>query len=366
MTGAPAAPDEPAILAYPGDIQAETGGYRYDRRVLAALGRRGVALRPVSLGDCRPGAPAESIADGGAALVALPGRSPVVVDGLALGVIPDAAAATAARRPLVALVHHPLAEETGLSEDAAAALRACERAALAHARRVVVTSPATARSLVADYDVPADRIAVAPPGVDRRPAARPDADAPHRLLAVGALVPRKGYDTLIEAVARLGDRPIRLAIAGDPGRDPAHAAALRERIAALGLDERIRLAGRLDEAALDALFARADLFVVASHHEGYGMAVAEAIACGLPVVGTDGGALAETIPEDVGRIVPAGDPDAFAGAIAAVLAPDELARRAAAARAHEARLPTWDGAAAVLEATLATVRSGARAGSDGA
>ena len=158
-----------------------------------------------------------------------------MLDGLALGVLPDVAAELASRHPLVALVHHPLALEWGLTAERADFLRRSEQAALAEVREVVVTSPATAKLVASDYGVPAERITVARPGNDPVPrsAAKPN-DVPH-LLSVGAVVPRKGFDVLVAALATLADLPWRLTIAGDLTRDPNEAANSSTSISQHGL-----------------------------------------------------------------------------------------------------------------------------------
>src|SRR5262249_25631074 len=136
-----------------------------------------------------------------ALLRATPAGQPIVIDGLALGVLPDAAAALATTYPLIALVHHPLALESGVAAQTAAALAASERAALACVRHVVTTSPSTRRALIADYAVAPASVTVALPGIDAVAVTpRPRRDDV-TLLAVGAVVPRKGYDVLIDALA---------------------------------------------------------------------------------------------------------------------------------------------------------------------
>ena len=150
---------------------------------------------------------------------------PIVLDGLAFGALPEAGALRS-RTPLIALVHQPLALESGLDTAQADAFRESERAALAAAARVVVTSEATARIVIADYDVPSQRISVVRPGNDPVPPARGSNDGVVRLLSVGSVVPDKGYDLLIAAVATLADLPWRLTIAGDRTRNLAAAARL--------------------------------------------------------------------------------------------------------------------------------------------
>src|SRR5262249_32985597 len=191
-------------------------------------------------------------------LCAAPPGLPIVIDGLALGVLPEAAKAAAATRPVVALVHHPLALEAGIAPATAAAFVASERAALAAACHVIVTSPSTQRVLIADYGVAAAAVTVALPGNDRiAMAARPRRDCV-ALLAVGSVVPRKGYDVLIAALVALADLDWRLVIAGDCTHDRATAEAIEAQIAACGLVARVRMCGAVGEDELDTLHRAAD------------------------------------------------------------------------------------------------------------
>src|SRR5215470_8621935 len=158
-------------FAVPGSLDQPTGGYKYDRRVIAGLRQRGYEVDVINLGDGFP-RPAPEIVDAALSrLCRVPAGQPIVVDGLALGVLPEAAAALRSSHPVIALVHHPLALESGLTPAEATALRDSERAALGSVSRVVVTSPATRRILMADYGVPAEVIAVALPGTERTAAA---------------------------------------------------------------------------------------------------------------------------------------------------------------------------------------------------
>ncbi len=120
-----------------------------------------------------------------------------MIDGLALGVLPEAATELAGRNPLLALVHHPLALEFGLTTARIETLRRSERAALASVRGVIVTSAATAQLVVSDYGVPAQRITVARPGTDRVPPAQPEptrrSDGVIRLLSVGCGCTAQGF-----------------------------------------------------------------------------------------------------------------------------------------------------------------------------
>ncbi len=275
-----------------------------------------------------------------------------MVDGLALGALPAEAAAQAERLRLVALVHHPLARETGLDPARAAALRSSETAALAAVRRSVVTSPFTAADLV-HFGVAADRIGVARPGTDAVRSLPRLSRRRMEILCVGTLTPRKGHRTLLRALAKLRHLPWRLTCVGSLTRDPRHARAVRAECGRLRLTGRVRFLGEVDGPALAACYRRADLFALASYHEGYGMAAAEALAHGLPVVATCAGALADTVPPGAGLRVRPGSVRELSAALRRVVADASLRRRlAAGARRSRRRLPGWGATAAAFAAEL--------------
>jgi len=343
-------------FAVPGDLATPTGGYAYDRRMMTELGELGWQIDLLDLGEGFPWPNEATRATAQSRLLAMPAGRRIVVDGLALGVLPETASQLAGRNPLLALVHHPLALEWGLSVKQADALRTSERAALAAVQGVVVTSAATAKLVASDYGVPVERIAVARPGSDPAPMSQESQDGVVRLLSVGAVVPRKGFDVLIAALATLKDLSWQLTIAGDRTRDRKAAAGLDAVIARHALENRVAVLGAVSSQRLAELYAEADLFVLASYFEGYGMAYAEAIAHGLPVIGTHAGAIADTVPPDAGLLVEPGDIAAFAGALRRVIEDADLRRRlAGAARAAAPQLPTWRQSAEVFARALETL-----------
>ncbi|MFB1031266.1 MAG: glycosyltransferase family 4 protein, partial [Thauera sp.] len=300
----------------PGDPTQRTGGYLYDARIVEELRRRGWSVDVHGLPGRFPDADPTARAPLPATHPARPAPGRVVIDGLALGGLPEVAIEHAGRLALVALVHHPLADERGLDPVLRRCLLASERAALAAVRLAITTSAFTARRLL-DFGLRAERSRWVEPGVAPLALAAAEGEPP-QLLCVASLSPRKGQDVLVRALARVRALPWRCTLVGSTRRDPAYAGEVAELVRGLGLHDRIQLAGECEDAALQEAYAAADLFVLPSHYEGYGMVVVEAIAAGLPVLATTGGALPGTLPRDAGLAVPPGDVDALAGARAAL------------------------------------------------
>jgi glycosyltransferase involved in cell wall biosynthesis len=345
-------------FAVPGDLATPTGGYAYDRRIIAELKILGWTIDVIDLGDGYPRPNAAKRAVAQELLAKIPQGRPIVIDGLAFGVLQEAAALLHERNPLIALVHHPLALESGLTLADAKQFRSSECTALEFARRVIVTSASTASLLTMDYGVPTEHITVARPGSDPVAPAIGSRDGIVRLLAVGSVVPRKGYDVLIAALATLADLPWRLTIAGDTGRDHATAAQIASDIARFKLQDRITLLGVVAPARLAELYRTADVFVLASRFEGYGMAYAEAIAYGLPTIGTTAGAIPDTLPGDAAILVEPDDVAALATALRRLIGNEnERQKISTAARAAAALLPAWrDSAALFAGATEAATK----------
>jgi glycosyltransferase involved in cell wall biosynthesis len=342
-----------AVFAIPGDLATPTGGYRYDRRVIEELRQLGWNVRVLALPGDFPLPSGASLRKTEELLATTSEEAPVFFDGLAFGAIPSEILVRVPRR-YVALVHHPLAFETGLSPERVSYFRQSERAALVHAVSVVATSAATRDLLVSDFGVTVECVTVAEPGTEPAPRARGSIGAP-RFLSVGAVSPRKGFRILIEALSAIAELDWDCRIAGSLDRDPDEAAALRKCIAEATLEKRVVLLGTLDEDRLQAEYDRATLFVLPSHFEGYGMAFAEALARGLPVVACSGYAAVSTVPAAAGVFVPAGDAERLAAALRRLLSnPAEIGERSDAAWEHAKSLPRWRDTAATIAAVLET------------
>ena len=342
-------------FAIPGSLDTLTGGFLYDRSIVAGLRERGWSVTVLDLGEGFP-CPDDG-ARNQARDVVCHDRStaPLVVDGLALGVLPELAEQVSAVRPLIGLVHHPLFLETGHCADTRDRLFSSEKTALSHTRHIITTSHETRERVSTDFQVPCKRITNVEPGIKRPNSPPVYRDTAHvNILSVGTLVPRKGHDRLIEALATLRGHSWNLRIVGSADLDPKHARMLRTLVSSHDLGDRVEFAGKVSDAELEDHYRSSDLFALASDYEGYGIAYAEAILRGLPVVGTTGGAIKDTVPEGTGILVPPGDTDALRTALQDMLANSQHRRIfAATARRSGSHFQTWDDAvcrfASVLE-----------------
>ncbi|MET8153942.1 glycosyltransferase family 4 protein, partial [Actinoplanes sp. NPDC005259] len=272
------------------DPAAPSGGNTYDRRVLTGLAADR-EVHEIAVPAAWPNPGEADVAALGRALARIPDGAVVLLDGLVGCAVPELLEPHRDRVRLVVLVHLPLGDETGLSPAEAAALTARERRTLRAAAAVVATSSGAARRLEALHDLPAGSVRVAAPGVDPAPPAA-HSSAGDRLLCVAAVTPRKAQDVLVTALRSVADLPWTCTLVGALDRAPAFADRVRGLIAAAPEPGRIRLVGTRGGPELARSYAEADLLVLPSLAETYGMVVTEALARGVPVLGTrvDGGA----------------------------------------------------------------------------
>lgn len=341
-----------AVFVVPGSIDTRTGGSIYDRRVADGLRRRGWEITVVELAGEFPRPTVAAVTGAAEALAALPDSTLVVMDGLALSALPDLIERESARLRMVALVHLPLAADVSIDAESRARLAAGEQRALLASALVVVTGTATL-ALLEPYAVPRDRLVVVEPGTDPAPVARGSGSQQVHLLCVATVNSGKGHDVLLEALAAVPNRQWRLTCAGSLTRDRATADHVRGLVRQLALEDRVTLAGELDAAALVTCYDAADVFVLATRRETFGMAVAEALARALPVVSTITGAIPDLIGHGAGLLVPPGDADALTAALSRIIGDAELrVRLAAGAREVRDRLQNWELAAARMDAAL--------------
>ncbi|MDB5371032.1 MAG: glycosyl transferase family 1 [Roseomonas sp.] len=327
-------------LLVPGPFSIVSGGYGYDRRLVEGFRGAGHSVRVVELEGRHPLPDARAEASARAALDGVPDGTRIVIDGLGLPAFAPLVDELGRRRA-VGLIHHPTAIEPGVPEDERARLKELETLLFPRLARLVATSRLTADRLPLEFPVDAARIGVVEPGTDPAPRSQGSGGPGCAILSVGVLVPRKGHDVLLRALARLFDLDWHLTIAGGP-RDPVHAQGLAALAEDLNIAPRVTFVGEVAQDALDALYAKADLFALATHWEGYGMAAAEALARGLPLAITAGGAIADVVPRTAGVIAPPGDVTSLSRAMRRPIF--DLALRAemaeAAWKAGQA-LPRW-------------------------
>jgi hypothetical protein len=339
-------------LIVPSPFDTVSGGYIYDRRVVDGLRASGHTVDVVELIGAFPLADDFARDAACAAWDRLPAETRPVIDGLALPAFRGLEDAISARGA-VGLIHHPVSFETGLTEAQRAFLTEVETRLFPRLRRLIVTSDTTQESIVTGFHIPPDRIGVVVPGTDDAPRSLGSEGPECRILSVGTLVPRKGYDVLLRALARLFDLDWYLTIVGSPDRDPVHAHGLMALAEELNIAHRVRFAGELVGEALEAVWHDADLFALATHYEGYGMAIAEALKRGLPVVVTAGGAAAALLTPESGCACPVGDRDQVSKSLRRLIFGDEL-RRHMAEQAWQVgqTLPSWQTQAALFARTL--------------
>ena len=342
----------------PGDPDTITGGYLYDRHIAEGLRVLGWRVEVHSVDQSFPTPSTAAVESARSVLNAIPTARVVVVDGLALGGMAELIEEQTERLHLVALIHHPLATETGLDEASVERLRTAETKALALMHQVIVTSVPTARMLAA-YGVAGQPIAVVTPGTTRVSRARGSGKNVLNLLCVATLIPRKGHLVLLEALSGLADRPWVLTCIGSRERNPDTAAAISAEVTRLGFEKRVRLLGEMDTSSLVERYLETDVFVLASHMEGYGMVLSEALGFGLPIVSTTAGAIPDTVPPQAALLVPPGDSHALQLALRDVMDdPDRRRQLAQASWQAGGELPTWEQASRQFADVLARLSPG--------
>jgi glycosyltransferase involved in cell wall biosynthesis len=340
------------VIVVPGRLDTSTGGYVYNRRMVQGLSQFDWSVEVRELDDSFPYPTPAALEQAARVFADLPDGTRVLVDGLALGAMPGVIEHEAARLRVIGLVHLPLGADVSIDRNVAARLEASERRALAAAALIIVTGTATI-ALLGKYGIARDKIVVVEPGTARAPLARGSGGRPLHLLSVATLNPNKGHEILIEALATVPQRDWQLTCVGSITRHPATAARVVATIRRLGLEDRVILVGELDAATLDGYYDRADVFVLATLQETYGMAVAEALARGLPVVSTTTGAIPDLVGADAGLLAPPGNIEVLARALARIIGDAALrAQLAEGARGVRDRLPDWGRAYVKMAAAL--------------
>ncbi|MDQ1721508.1 MAG: hypothetical protein QOI26_1242 [Pseudonocardiales bacterium] len=329
------------------DPARPSGGNAYDRRVCRGLAAAGWSVHehPVPGDWPRPDAAARTCLTG--VLARFADGAVVLVDGLIASTVPEVLVPESGRLRLVVLMHMPL-------DDPA------ERAVVLAATAIITTSGWTRRRLLERYPLDPAAVHVAEPGVDAAELA-PGTAAGGELLCVGAVTPVKGHDVLLGALAMLSDSRVRCVCLGSLTRDPDYVRGLRRRMRADGITDQLCFPGPRTGADLDAAYAAADVLVLASRAETYGMVVTEALARGIPVIATRVGGVSETLGfgsdgSRPGLLVPPDDPAALAAALSGWVGDAELRRRLRrTARERRATLAGWSDTTDQIARVLAAV-----------
>lgn len=341
------------VFAYPGDIMTKTGGYAYDRQIVSQLRSAGWTVNMMPLGPGFPFPRERDLYNAGSLIAALPDETLLVVDGLAFGVLHEVAERERERLRIVALVHHPLALETGLDPADRMRLEVSERLALKCTRHVFVTSSVTAKTLESAYGVPQSRITVVVPGTEPAQKAEGNNGVPH-IVSIGSLTPRKGHDVLLRALDQIRELPWRATIVGSDKLEPATARLLANLSKELELNDRVTFAGEVEDVG--AVLQTGDVFALASRYEGYGMVFAEALSHGLPIVACKAGAVPDVVPQSAGTLVEPDNVTEFAQALRELLKNETLRLDMAQASFSAGRLlPSWPQSASIMSTRLEEV-----------
>ena len=340
-----------------GDTSRLTGGYLYHARVLAGLQECGLDVEEIVASGASPTKQEEAASRLGS-LFDPRGFDVVVVDALARIVCAPHLDRWCEACPVVAMVHE-LPSAAAPSPATATRDRELEERLLRVDRLIAVSDHGS--SILQERGVPAGRIRVVPPGFDRLSSANVDADpalyhgALVRTLCVAQWIPRKGILDLVRAWT-VRERPgATLRLVGETDADPAYAASVRSAIADTP-GASITVSGPVDDSALGTAYATADLFVLPSRYEGYGIVYAEALAHGLPVIACDVGPVPGLAGAEAATLVPPGDIGALSGALDLLLGDPALrSRMSTAARRRADHLPRWEDTVAAFRRVLEEV-----------
>ena len=340
------------------DRDDPTGGNVYNRAVIAELRTLGVDVRLQELDGPWPDGDASTHL---ALARALRSTAACLVDGIVACGSPDViAAAVESGHSVTIVVHLPLGDEFGIGPARRQRYALLESRAVHAASGVLCSSRWAAAELVSRYG--RDDVGVAVPGVTPAVASRGSQDSGlPRLVGLASLTPTKDQLTLIRALAQLADLPWTADLIGSDRADPDYAALVRTEIVAAGLSERIMVHGVLVGEALDQKWAAADLLVLTSRVETYGLVVTEALARGIPAVVSAGTGAVEALQEGAtpdsaetpGTAVPAADPEGLAAVLRSWLT-EPMLRRSWRQAALDRRdtLPGWQQTAEAVVAYL--------------
>jgi len=337
----------------PGDINLPTGGYRYDKEIINAWKNSGVEVELINFVGNYPFPSEKEQQTAIDSIKNFPKADIAVIDGLLGGASPDFIKLLAQHIPVTALIHHPLCLENGLDEGTAKKLEASEKQGLEFVKNIITTSPATAKTVSELFQFKTDQIHTVLPGVTRGEFAKGSVNSTVNLLCVGSVIKRKGHRFLLEALSQIKHLDWQLDCYGSTEFDKNLFAELNEMLKTNKLSEKIKFHGAVSDAELEAAYLSADIFVLPSLYEGYGMVYAEAIVRGLPVIATNAGAIPQTVPKTCGILIEPENSKMLKQAIEQLISDSELRDqyRNATIR-EEPNFPTWQKSAHQFAAIL--------------
>jgi glycosyltransferase involved in cell wall biosynthesis len=346
-----------------GDTGRKTGGYLYNRRVISGLRTRGFEIEEVVTGGASPDEQRTTAPRFGSTFDPS-SFDVIVVDALARIAVSQHLDRWLASRPVVVLVHELPAVAGGGSGSKTMTRERDYEESLLRADRLVAVSD-HGKKVLLDRGVSFGRIHVVPPGFDRVPAgdASPaQRDGPVRALSVAQWIPRKGILGLVEAWMLHEREGAVLELIGETDADPDYAARVRDAIEA-GPRGSIVVSGCVDDAALGAAYASADLFALPSRYEGYGIVYAEALAHGLPIIACDAGPVPDLVGQEAAVLVRPDDREDLSAALDLLLEDPTLrVRMSAAATRRASHLPGWEDTVAGFEQVLRTAAESSNPG----
>ena len=333
-------------FVFPGNINTNTGGYHYDRRLILELQKLGKAVKTISLSEKFPFPDESALVHANDRFLSIPDDSIVIVDGLAFGAMKSVTEFHKNRLRLIGLCHHPLALETGLESLQKQSFLQSEAHALQCARHIIVTSKNTRKILIEDFSVAVSKITIALPGSDTYPFAKCKG-LPPKLLTCASLTQRKGHDVLIDALSQLKHLSWTARFVGDKKLDPDWTSSLKKKVHASHLRDRVEFVGTVENLSNE--YQDADIFILPSRFEGYGMVLSEALAHGLPIVSTSAGAIPDVVPESAGILVAPNNYSELAIALKKIIMDQNLRMKMQmSAQKIALNLPSWSRCAEII------------------
>jgi glycosyltransferase involved in cell wall biosynthesis len=290
----------------PGEFSKLTGGYVYDRYITAGLIKKGHNVTIHQLEEDFPFPGEKSIDQCAEIFRQIPAGEPVIIDSLAFGPMYPVLSGDHGKHPIVALMHLPLTLNPGYSSHQKNQLKQMEKSAFPLANKIVVTSEYTAR-MVSQLGVSFSDIEVIIPGVEAIGPKPSYPSNPRRLLCVASYLPSKGQDILIKALSPLISKDWILDCYGQQDLDRDYVTSLFSLVRDNNLNDRVFIHGPASGEELSAAYLDAELFILPSVFETYGMVLTEALAHGVPVITTTGGGIPETVPPSMGKFFNPGD-----------------------------------------------------------